>query len=579
MTKGVLDISECNQKIEDLKVLRYQTIQNRDNLFARLTSALEKTQHSTNNGYLISGICNYQYQPIIDLYTADIKRWEAKRQAAWDYNTKSSSLYADAKACIDAVLYQATLAIEGCLRNGFYSPETHTLLSLLNAMRDCLNAEEFAAMEAALKDGEITADEIYNTQDGTFNEVLYSALAKLPSSVVTQANVEAVAEAYNTMWINEDTKSVERLFELSYVREPYSAIDFDVPNSHYLEATYSSWSIFRQSPLPKRLSDALQIKMYDTSKNDPNYLALLAGTNLIDVLAKDDRLLFSDKVDFTLEAVTNDPPDALICSLGFYPERDDMPEDWKSRFLNTDEEATRSFKYVTFSGEMESIYNLINEFKNKELTADGLQWFGPAPAMITTGISQAVSIGAKVTTRPIAFVSIIQSIASAIKDAEAAGALQDTRFGSIATYADSEVIKECGYTLNLRLDSNTKPADYLNPEANLYIFREAESNINNAIEYYERYSGTSYSLDTFRDDLINNPRAATVSSDTNETRGFIAWCDEDADLVYGVSVVHDGVLVFSTGDSARSDVISNYGYIVHRDDFPGRIYEWEWKEK
>jgi len=239
-----------------------------------------------------------------------------------------------------------------------------------------------------------------------------------------------------------------------------------------------------------------------------------------------------------------------------------------------------NFQQVTVSGDMNSVFSMMDQYKDGRLTDASFNYLGTGADVALTALGFNPVLG------PIlAPISVLVGIKTELDRLERDGVLQDGWMGSVANAAkDHPVLKECGFALNLRLDENSRPGAYLTPETKVYMSNDARETYTaiadayNASNTYHGVDAATYTADSFIEGIQDDPYAAVVSTSgasTNATRSFLEWCDKPADLVYKVDVERSDGRNNYIGDKVI-DSPSNYGFITKQDTlFAEYQYPWE----
>lgn len=550
LTNGVLDTAECDDEIARLKELIRQQEIRRGSLYNLISRASDDSFGPPLENALMNDI-HSNTQAVIDAHEDEIRMWEEKKRAAYDYSAQSGTLYDDARDYAGRILAQATSAVAGCIRNGSYDENACGRLAgslRLAAMREYLEEgrlteEEVAALRAALRDGAITEEEIYC--NGRLKEALYSALAKLPPGLVTPGDVRAIADAYETMWLRGDTGSVERLIELSYVQIPGRPSYCHDPSNSYVD-----FHLFEQAPLLGRVAGSVTGALLSRDKGSSAYQRLLAAANLIDLVSRDEARLWTDKVSVSLHYVGSRTGDAAFCVLDFNPANSRVSP-WQYFDGNVIREVVSGFRYCAFTGEINDVYHMAEAFKNSSLAEGDFDLLGFTAGQVASGILGAIPYGLGMP------LSVYTDYASALDAAERGGVVGNSDLGAIGSNAGSAVLRECGYALNLRFDADSRPGAYLAPEARVYMPDSARGTFEGLAAAYNQSAPEgrvyTYTVDRFIGDMQADAYNSVVPDlGTNQTRHFIEWCDAPADL--------DGF-----------ENTTNYYYVLDREAYDERV--------
>lgn len=578
-TPGVLSTEECDEEISKLNDAR-------DRLQAAWSVQLYKAQSggsSDANSNIFSWTntinnINATYSGLVSTNETLIRHWEEVKQAAYDYDKASAGLYTDAKDYIDQVLSKSSEAIYGCIATGGYGGSAYdALLSnyadyRVKIAKPYLNDDELAALKAALlDDGLITKEDIY---DGTLNENLYSALTKLPDNLVKQGDVEAVADAYNTMWNEYDTAAIERLIELSYVIEDiWVSGDYPFTGTPE-EAKYlpvGSLFFFRQSSLIGRVSESVQNKFLMVDKDDEsnNYQRLLAGANMLNLLDKDNRLLLNDRMgmDVELGIMEAKTGGAVVCNLLFNQHIDPTINIDVEKIKYMDTEIAGAFDLITFTGDLNVICTLMESQKKEENLIDDFDYFGffgkealstglgAIPGGIGTVLSTVFSFGTELLEHQ--------------QQLERNAAIRDPQFVEIAAFAENPLLKDLGFAFNLKTDRGTSADFSTNAEMDIYASNNVQASISEAIKaFYPEPNSTYDARQLFSDLKYNTHRSVVPDIESlttpsflgpNRTQAFVYWCNESPTLQDNLGA-----------DIGRIEEIHNYDYIKNREFFNAR---------
>lgn len=580
LTPGVLDTEECDQKISELEALK--TIARSRSFSPQYSippTTVEEPTTPSDLPYRCSDGNNYTpklsyatpseresavkayYAGLIATYDREIEHWEGVKEAANQYNELSKNLYVDAKNCIDQVLSTSTDAVNGCIANGEYGEAAFsTLLSNLvdyrvNLAKPYLNDDELAAYREALRDdGMITHDEIYN---GKLNEKLYTALAMLPDKYVQQKEVDAIADAYNNMWCKFDTDAIERFLELSYVIEDIWLLTDAFPAETITPEEAANhpggfMPTFRQASLLGRVSESAQSKLRMIDKNDTsdNYHRLLAGANMLNLVANENHLLTNNKLEVEVELgiIEAKIGKAVISNVAFNPYFPDHAYT-TSFFLEnfTDTKIDCAFSFTTFTGNLNALSVLMEDERKDENIEDDFNLFGFfAKETLYNGVSKIPLVGDTLSS----FTSLGFALHEHEQQKERNNAIRKSPFTSIAAFSENPVLKDLGFAFNARTEWGESSDFTTNAELQVYLSNDVRDSITEAINAYND-PGSTYGIDNYISHIESNPYRAIVPNretlnkpphtekllrDLNyplpdKTQSFIYWCGLEIELV------------------------------------------------
>ena len=600
LTPGVLDTDECDSEIDwwisEINQLESELL-SLTSLVVIDTDASVDTSASTSNYYATS----------IDHAWWCVDQWEKKKQAAYDYSSESSSLYDNVQNIIEVFLDPSSFTIENCILKGNYDSDalSRLLYLRLGDMREYLTDDEYAAIMAALgDDGIISADEIYSGS-GTFNEALYSALAKLPDYLVTQDDIEAIATAYERMWTGEngpDTADIDRLLDLSYVMVPGATQDvrvLDDINPYKTKPFY----LFDKSPLLSRLADEMSQRLPTCDTGKADYQELLAATNLLGVIQEDNHGFWAPESGIDAElfvAVDHDSQggiDAIMSSLAINPLYEDRFTLLKPGATDGGDNAA-SNDFFCATGKMEAVSALMDNLVKKQVCPT----IGPSDiygTLIVDGVLTAAStipgMGA------LSFIAgEVQTLGGMMKEMKKSETLDDPTYSNLTKEGrdGGGVLGLCDFAFNLGIGQDSAPSDYLGFQTKVYLSDANRATLDKLTGSYEDYqrrevlglaldapakTGT-YSTDTFISDLESNP-VGTVAGDTGTSTtpvsktasfDFISWCEAPAELEYKKDLEDPstGIIDHLEGDPVNTKTITNYRFLTDPDSYPDFRFIW-----
>jgi hypothetical protein len=586
--KGVLDTDWCQAKIDEASDARLHAIYSR----------LYIEQNYSFDSY-----------PNRD---ADIRAWNAKAagqqaiinyyqsliDAANAYDLESASLYADAQTKVSTTLAQCNDAAQSCIDTGNYGAAT-SLIELgtqslrigegirqkVDAARAYMTDEELAAyILALLSDGVVDTDDIY--AQGYFNDVLYSGLVKLPNELVSDAEVSCIAGAYNNMWQDNNIDAVDRMIEISYLKDPNfyaSKQDLSPGSDIVIDSSTCLFDVYSQSPLLGRVAKAVIASMGAVEKGDTHYYDLLAGADIINTLAKDGHLIITNNMDVKILPIRSSANDGTFTTLVFNSELPAYTE------FNIHDRSTRGTIHAdvtnpnlySATGEINSVCTMIDGLKNKNATA-GYGILGTGDTFVadelfsyTAGlfpyVGDALSIG----------VDIYSNYVESMKEAENAKVIQDNSLEKVGAYAPLfGVLSECGFGLSVVADGSSTSSTFLAPNANVYISNNAAQKLGDLIDTFKEvktppfdnnlYVG-SYDTSEFVKDLQTDLTKTIYPYDQNNpnnTARFLEWTEayastpteqnqKDRDCGYPLSPPPGWELVY------KEDQCNNSGEIIN----------------
>ena len=600
-TPGVLDTEECEREIERQK----SNIAEFENTCSSLINKV--TQHSVDYGEsgpwaTINQITSH-YGTLIAACKTIIQEFENIKDAADTFSDQSYRFYVDAQCYVFDILAQSTSAVQSCIATGTYDASLcRTLTEGINEVRidlarPYLTEEELAALRQALEDGTIGTDEIYDS--GTFNEQLYSALAKLPDFMVKEDDVQAIADAYNNMWTRGHADAIRRFFEVSYLRNDSVAFPYFHPYTcHDQNLDTRDYVLFERSSLMDRVSACAQTDMLLRNKDSDSYHWYLAAANLIaDVSASGSQMWCTpDGLDAELFAYTTRVTGELatISVLRF-----------NSTIFNDDPKLNQSFEnnpaysipasgtFISVSGEERAICNLLSEYRNaviaNEMLRDANEEYTDAELNhVFNALGFVYGTPLDVVLSKIPFLTnvlgLVDSAASLQAERqdlaffqEASSGITDTTFSRIAaSLNDNTVINECGFSLNISTFNQQRTAASnvcTPPFTRIYVSNASRDILGSLVAAYNNCTGRSYETETFLEEIASDTYNSVVSGGNhNSTYYFVAWCNAPAHLVYAEDVPGFGI---SSGDEA-SVHDTNYIYITTREDSNNNLkYPWE----
>ncbi|MDR0308998.1 MAG: hypothetical protein LBH87_03615 [Coriobacteriales bacterium] len=619
-TPGILDREYCQEKIDaahwEIKNCRADI------------STIEGNYYSCHKTYPTTSVNAIKYD--ISAYERTIKDWQAKINAAEAYDSQSAGLYTEAQDLVSGILAQCTDSVQGRLNRGFYLAPALGWTSGLDDMykdvyirhkidmaRTYMTDEELAAYILALgRDGVISAEDIYGQCE--FNEVLYSGLAKLPQSCIADAEAAAVGEAYESMSLWGDTKSMERLFELSYVIIPelkdYSKNIYEnirVPGEPLLPIESTSWISTLGGFLVPCQATPLLGRAYKTVADDLKkldvgalgYKYLLAGADLLKQVSEDGRQIYgymevnSDQeniyhgVDFALnidfaqvavaETDENGKPttemidiNAAVSTLATVPPVDPL----LIQDLLSDGSPAYATAFVGITGDYSSIGILIDKaLANSIPEGEGYTWTDAFVTGATLGVG-VFSAGTSIA------LTVLEEWVSAAATNEAADALNKSReanqksdFCILSNGANNfpSVMASTSYGFNYTVDAdsmgNADPRNYLSPQVNVFRTNDVEKQMNEFLHYYNSDPNNQkapLTLEEFDRQMTTQPAQSLLINGSNDANSFLNWCDkQDADLVYKEDVAIGGKVVHSAGEKVSTGGLTNSDYIKHKDDY------------
>lgn len=480
--------------------------------------------------------------------------------------------------------------------------------------RPYLTDEELEAYRQAYEnDGRLTADEIYSVdEDGTghFTENLYAALAKIPSVMVSDAEVGEVAKAYETMWDQMDTDSIERFLELSYVatgKEQDASGVGPMPDPNDPTKTINSNHIYEYvpSPLLSRVAAAEKADARDWNNRSDTYWPRIAGLNLIDSMSQKNETIwvpaddcgldsdgnawyFTDGVDFALTVIRGKNSDgsddsAFMCMLESNPSLhiDDSSSTGSVGIGLDDPSGSAMYETdIYVSGNTPDVLVLLSHLNNpkahlQQVTdpaeramygGDGFSVMGSAAkSLVDKGVDVAIENlpggGTLLTIMGFAKQlsesyqnnlseeqkqTLSEETAESIRTS-GASPLEDIGIGTSYDDVNFPDFNSPDGTRSYTLDSNI----------NVYVTDSEQEAIQSTIDAYNQSHGTSYTYDDFMSDMTNNPIDALVGrGEGQDTTAFTEWSKDVADLSY----ISDS----DVSKSANPSQVTNYQYILDK---------------
>ncbi|MCL2529373.1 MAG: hypothetical protein FWE41_03460 [Coriobacteriia bacterium] len=597
---GVVSDTECIEYIMHWNREKIRLQNEYSNLLDTLSSVQTGSDYNPTGTYLY-------YACSIENAGKMVQKWTDIQRDLYEYNSASATLYTNAQHAVGTVLGASTDAVTHCIDTGDYSPEA------LKGLTDCLNEyrlkyaeenltpEQYAALEKALQDGVITADEIYSA--AIFNEDLYSALMALPSGLVLGSDIQAIAGAYMNMWIAMDVPHIERMIELSYVEVPGAESDL---YTTYLDGTQTvaPVSLFALSPLMDSVSAVLLTSLqfgdfFGEALEGNDYLKVLAGTNLLQVLVEDgtqywcaaDVGVVADIDAIVSYGDTNKSIiDAIACGLKINPSHLETSALAKESVSDAGDGVLGN-TFFCVSGQLGDVSSLLNGIVNRELNPTNFDFYGVAEDFI-------LGLGLEVVGSEVPGVSLIANMINSVYDewGRIALAFVNSNNNLCTLAGDSThgggLLQLGNFAFNMKIEINSQPADYLSFDTTWYLNNTERATLDVVINAYNEQlkdfyslapggSGPPYSdsmalkyctseqfIQAMQDDIfyvisgIDN-RSSTSTGPSIVSGGiwspnasaslFVDWCGFDADLVYRDTGV----------DSGGSH--SNYNYAINSD--------------
>jgi len=607
ITPGVLDTEECADEINKAQQAIWDLTYSRDEQIDRLSQpkAIPDTQYTQQNIY---ATINY-YNSLIAPYEERIQDYRNRQDKAYAYAAASQDIYAQAQGYINGILKQSTSAVNNCIATGHYDKATYK--NLLKGINDFkikeatpyLTPDELLAYTQALADGAITDDDLYDAS-GTFNTTLYAALAKLPQSLVEPDEVDATAQAYNRMWINNDDKAIEDLFRLSYVPyDPLASYDQTAdgrapyPTYYFGEESFACYS---QSSLLDRISTTLQQDMHLHDKADKDYYSYLAAASLMDCVAGTNPYLWAYKNTGVQVVLITTPiwvngETATIATLQFNPELNPKADNLNTEASDAYDSFHAAFNptFLSVSGDINTTYESLFEYQHDEISKEqydeaykeylagtdiGQLWqiYGSAVALAL--LSKFIPyVGSLISTATLSMqwsLGYQNAQEGWIKAQELNKEQKDYSKARIGAYTDGgSVLSEFGYSLNAYTDGSPYPDETNMVKPQIYISDEGRSVIDKLVDVYnadpDNTTSQGYAIDTFIKDMTYDTYDSVISdthNTPNSTYGFVHWCGEAADLVDKESGM----------DANPGDAISNFVFSKRATDFEDREYYWRY---
>ncbi len=617
LTLGVLDTAECDAEITRLRneidYLRGALY----NLSATIDS-YESIRGDDSPPSLVYNAAFATYSCSIEALEEAKKGWITALEAASDYERDAGRLYNGASDFLEKILGESTNAIRGCIERGSYSAQT--MLENFAEYRcklaeEYLSSEELRELKIALYDGILDEADIYSGDPKYFDEDLYTILLKLPDSLVLQSDVEAIADIYNTMWINGDTFSIERIIELSYVnvsgvprflnQPEYNEFELFSMEDDMEEMGYRP--LFAHTSFLDRLAAASLEKLQGIEKDSENYQRLLAGANVLDVVSRDEHIFYTEKVDVELVYVEGEASDegagALTCLTFNSSESHRQP--WLMTLNGGEDELASAFSLILATGDLTVAANTMNALKNDYL-ADGE--FDMTAFMAEQGIATVLGYAAgaagSAVEIPLIPITAMFDYWKAMEEAERANVAEDNRLGDLETACFGlDLLHECGFALNTRLDGNNTPGAFLSPDVRIHFSSTAETLINDLAQEYNKPTEDWPYIDVYDASLMRreieesvfnsiisgrtpyqNLQNATVEkpdylvTSPNITNEFLHWAAAPADLVY-----KEGTVLPDGSISSREKVIenppSNYSFFKNRKNKDSMCFYFEYRSE
>lgn len=630
-TEGdVVDTKVAEQRLQEAQneIARLQEEERRDVSFARQQNRQTQRDGGSTESMIDVQSISDGYSSLIASQRETAQYYQKVIDVAKQYDSDSEGFYGEVDfsqlhaATASAISYAATRSWGDTswadTADGDYN---HSIAEYKCEMaRPYLTDEELEAYRQAYEDdGRITSDEIYSVdEDGTtrFTEHLYAALAKVPSVMVSDAEVGEVAKAYETMWDQMDTDSIERLLELSYVatgREQDASGIGPVPDPNDSTKMVNPSHIYEYVPssLLSRVAIAEKNDAQGWNNRSDRYWQRIAGLNLIDSISQKNETIWvpandggfdsdgnawysTDGVDFSLTVIRGKNADgsgdsAFMCVLESNPALhvDDASSMGGSSIGFSDPSGCARYETdVYVSGNTPDVLALLSHLNNPNArlqqvtdSVEGDMYSGDGFSITGSIAKSLASKGADITIGNLpgggtlltvmGFAKqLLEGYQNSLSD-EQKQTLNEETVDAIRT-SGSSPLEDIG--IGTSYDDVNFP-DFNSPDGtrsytldgntNVYITDSEQKAIQSTIDAYNQLHGTSYTYDDFMSDMTNNPIDALIGQgEGQDTSDFLEWSKDPADLVYSQNIYDDnGVILHPIGSTVDSDdSISNYEF-------------------
>ena len=187
-------------------------------------------------------------------------------------------------------------------------------------------------------------------------------------------------------------------------------------------------------------------------------------------------------------------------------------------------------------------------------------------------LSQATTVGKVIT-------SIIDSAYSDWDGHERASRVNLLNRASTGM-AKNDLFTDSQFSMVFAGSSGNHEGDYTHPEARFILDDKAKVYVQKAINAYNKLHSTNYNLNKLQSVMAKN--AFTLydvnNHENQDTKKFLQWCAQPADLVYKRDVVDSTGRVHRKGERVKFGVTgpSNFAYITEADEgYDNYIFAWD----
>ena len=560
---------------------------------------IDEAKHTDKYGQWGSSVAQgAQYW--VDKYSGPLREYERKLGKVVAYERASKSFYAEAESLSPVVgmMEAAMIAVcEGRIPDLSWQQDVDArwdkwVQANGDEIKSYMTDSQKKAFDKACENGWQEAD-FY--RDGKLNKDLWQGLARVPKWLLSSTIATAAARSYTVMLERNDVVSLQDvviwLYPSTGQKHTVKVLSTTVSSGRVYTAVFDRIVYgFRKSGLLARMLEEFNkiiasapMFLADGKTLDPQWSnrmavhTLLSMENNIMTQTADGQVYgaYPDKLDIHIgyswnKKNTNDTARLFVLSVepGTDPiDSHKLRDDWLKEMERNFNEKQLSKMYYTcagVSGLPTDVSKLVHRLQNKEGLSNYNFFYSAGSQVVKMLVDKVISSIPVYGTLLEKFEDFHGGITDDYLQRVEADNLNNINEAGV-NMAGNNLFHDMGFSMFYSDSTGQNEENYIHPLTRLIFDDKTRVKVQTVIDMYNRIHSSHYTFNKFQADLRDN--TFTIhdidSKKGRDTKAFIEWCAQPADLVYKEDCFDqiDGKY-HKAGEEVRAS-ISNYQYVTN----------------
>ena len=546
----------------------------------------------------------------VDKYSGPLREYERKLGKVVAYERASGSFYAEAESLSPVVgmMQAAMIAVcEGRVPDVSWQKDVDArwdkwVQANGDEIRRYMTDSQRKAFDKACENWWQEAD-FY--RDGKLNKDLWQGLARVPQWLLSNTIATAAARSYTVMLEHNDVVSLQDvaiwLYPPTGQKHTVKVLSTTVSSGRVYTAVFDRIVYgFRKSGLLARMLEEFNkiiasapMFLADGKTLDPQWSnrmavhTLLSMENNIMTQTADGQVYGAhpDKLDIHIgyswnKKNTNDTARLFVLSVepGTDPiDSHKLRDDWLKEMERNFNEKQLSKMYYTcagVSGLPRDVSKLVHRLQNKEGLSNYNFFYSAGSQVVKMLVDKVISSIPVYGTLLEKFEDFHGGITDDYLQRVEADNLNNINEAGV-NMAGNNLFHDMGFSMFYSDSAGQNEENYIHPLTKLILDDKMRVKVQTVIDMYNRTHSSHYTFNKFQADLRDN--AFTIhnidSKEGKDTRAFIEWCAQPADLVYKRDVTDDDGVVHHKGEEVNDlRNVSNYSFITNSNSHSYKDY-------